>query len=83
MSLQTGSVGRDRFLIPFKTNAGHVGDVEQSATHFVGLLQNGVGPVLPFQPMRGLGDAHHVRGHLGVTAHTGEGDHAVRRMETT
>ena len=38
MSLQIGLVGRDRFLIPFKTNARHVRNVKQSVTNFIGLL---------------------------------------------
>jgi hypothetical protein len=38
MALQIGLVGHDRFLIPFKTNAGHVGNVKQSVTNFIGSL---------------------------------------------
>ena len=38
MSLQIGLVGRDRFLIPFKTNARQVRNVKQSVTNFIGLL---------------------------------------------
>ena len=38
MSLQVGLIGRDRFLIPIKTNARHVRDVKQSVTNFIGLL---------------------------------------------
>jgi hypothetical protein len=48
LSLQISLVGRDRFLIPFKTNARHVRNVKQSATNFIGLLQDRIGPVLPF-----------------------------------
>jgi hypothetical protein len=66
MSLQIGLIGRDCFLIPLKTDAGHVRNVKQSVTNIIRFLQDRIGPVLPFQPMRGLGDAHHVRGHLGV-----------------
>ena len=60
MSLQIGLVGRDSFLIPFKTNARHVRNVEQSVANFIRFLQDRIGPVLPFQPMRGLRDPHHV-----------------------
>jgi hypothetical protein len=66
MSLQIGLAGRDRFLIPFKTSARHDRNVKQSVTNIVRFLHDRIGPVLPFQPMRGLGDAHHVRGHLRV-----------------
>jgi hypothetical protein len=38
MSLQIGLAGRDRFLIPFKSNARHIGNVKQSVTNFIGLL---------------------------------------------
>jgi hypothetical protein len=38
MSLQIGLAGRDRFLIPFKANARHIGNVKQSVTNFIGLL---------------------------------------------
>jgi hypothetical protein len=37
-SLQIGLAGRDRFLIPFKTDARHVRNVKQSVTNFIGLL---------------------------------------------
>jgi hypothetical protein len=37
-SLQIGLASRDRFLIPFKTNARHVRNVKQSVTNFIGLL---------------------------------------------
>ena len=48
MSLQIGLVGRDRFLIPLKTNARHVRNVKQSVTNFIRFLQDKIGPVLPF-----------------------------------
>ena len=48
MSLQIGPVGRDSFLIPFKTNARHVRNVKQSVTNFIRPLQDRIGPVLPF-----------------------------------
>ncbi len=38
MNLQIGLAGRDRFLIPFKTNARHVRNVKQSVTNFIGFL---------------------------------------------
>jgi hypothetical protein len=38
MSLQIGLAGRDRFLIPFKANARHIGNVKQSVTNFIWLL---------------------------------------------
>jgi hypothetical protein len=38
MSLQIGLAGRDRFLIPFKTDARHARNVKQSVTNFIGLL---------------------------------------------
>ena len=38
MALQIGLVGHDHFFIPFETNAGHVGNVKQSVTDFIGLL---------------------------------------------
>ena len=37
-SLQVDLMGRDRFLIPFKANARHIGNVKQSVTNFIGLL---------------------------------------------
>ena len=37
-SLQIGLASRDRFLIPFKTNARHVRNVKQSVMNFIGLL---------------------------------------------
>jgi hypothetical protein len=48
MSLQIGLVGRDRFLIPLKTNARHVRNVKQSVTNIIRFLQDRIGPVLPF-----------------------------------
>jgi hypothetical protein len=65
-SLQIGLASRDRILIPFKTNARHVRNVKQSITDFIGLLKDRIGPILPFQPMRGLRDPHHVSGHLRI-----------------
>ena len=38
MSLQVDLIGGDRFLIPFKANARHIGDVKQSVTDFIGPL---------------------------------------------
>jgi hypothetical protein len=38
MSLQIGLAGRDRFLVPFEANAGHIGNVKQSVTNFIWLL---------------------------------------------
>jgi hypothetical protein len=66
MSLQIGLIGRDRFLIPFEANAKHIGNVKQSVTNFIWLVEDRIGPILPFQSMRGLGDAHHVSGHFRV-----------------
>jgi hypothetical protein len=64
MSLQIGC-----FLIPFEANARDIRNVKRSVTDFIGLLEDRIGPVLPFHPMRGFRDAHHVSGHLRVASH--------------
>jgi hypothetical protein len=38
VSLQIGLAGRDGVLVPFKTNARHVGNVKESVTDFIGPL---------------------------------------------
>src|SRR5690242_18360106 len=50
----------DRFFIPFEPRAGNVGYVQEPILDVVRRLQNGVRPILPFQPMRSFSDAHHV-----------------------
>src|SRR5207302_3641547 len=56
----------DSVLVPLETDAGNVGDVQQAVLDRVGLLQDGVRPVLPFEPVRGLGGAHDVGCDFGI-----------------
>jgi hypothetical protein len=40
--------------------------VEETVFDLVGLLQDGIGPILPFQPVGSLSDAHHVGSDLRI-----------------
>jgi hypothetical protein len=66
VSLQIGLVGSDCFLVPFEANARDIRNAKQSLTDFIGFLEDRIGPVLPFQPVRSLRDPHHVSGYLRV-----------------
>jgi len=59
-------VAFDRVLVPVKSDTGHIRDMQEAVFHHVRPLQKGIGPVLPLQPMRSFGNAHHVRGDLGI-----------------
>jgi hypothetical protein len=59
-------VSFDRHLIPLDPRAGNVGYVQEPVIDLVGRLENRVRPILPFQPMRGFRDAHHVSRDFGV-----------------
>jgi hypothetical protein len=50
-------VGCDRVLIPLKADARDLGNVQQAVVDLVRLLQDGVGPILPLQPVRGFSHA--------------------------
>ena len=50
----------------FEADAWRIGNVQQAVLDGVGLLQDWVGPVLPFEPVCGLGDPHHVRGDFRI-----------------
>ncbi len=64
--LKIMEVSGDRVFVPIQTDAGHIGDVQQTILYFIRVLQNRIGPILPFQPMRGLGDAHYVGGDFRI-----------------
>lgn len=56
----------DYVFIPFEANAWRIGNVQQPVLQPVGILENGISPVLPFKPMCRFCDAHHMRRHFGV-----------------
>jgi hypothetical protein len=66
-----GKVALDDVFIPFEANARRIGDVQQSVLQGVGILENGIGPVLPLKPMRRLRDTHHVRTDFGIEVSRG------------
>ena len=57
---------RDRLLIPLKTKARHIRYVQQSIPDFVRPLQDRIGPILPFEPMRRFGHTQQMRRHLRI-----------------
>ncbi len=59
-------VGRRCVFIPLQAYSGNFGNVQQAVLYIVGLLQNGIGPVLPLEPVRGLRHSHHVCGDLWI-----------------
>src|SRR5262245_9570261 len=59
-------VGRNGRLVPLQAETGEIGNVNMASLDLVGLRKDWIRPILPFQPMRRLGDAHDVRGDLGV-----------------
>ena len=52
--------------VPFEADAGTVGDLHRAVFHRKRLEQNGIRPLLPFQPVRGFGDAQRVRGDFRI-----------------
>ena len=59
-------MSRYRLFIPFKAKAGRIRDMQETAVDFIRSLQNRIGPILPFEPMRRFSDAHDVRRHLRI-----------------
>src|SRR5713226_8121750 len=54
------------FFVPLDARAGPVRDHEEAVFEFKWRGEDWVGPILPFQPMRGFRDAHQVRRELGI-----------------
>ena len=52
------AVARDCPFIPFDADTWDVGDFNRAAVDRKRFFQDGIGPVLPFQPMSGLRYAH-------------------------
>src|SRR5689334_9231643 len=53
-------------FVPHQTDAGRVRDRDASFAHVERANEQRISPVLPFEPMRGFGNAHHVRCDLRV-----------------
>src|SRR5262249_14880383 len=53
-------------FIPFDAGAGLVRPLQHTVDERERLDDNRVGPVLPFEPMGGLGDAHEMRGKFRI-----------------
>ena len=51
---------------PIQAGARHVADQELAVLHLERFRQDGMRPVLPLQPVAGLGDAQQMARHLGV-----------------
>src|ERR1700751_2193523 len=56
----------DRVLVPFEPHTRHIGNVQLPVLELVWSLENRIRPILPFEPMRSLGDAHHVSSDLRI-----------------
>ncbi len=48
------------------TAYGNIGNLKPAVFHLIRPLQDRIGPVLPFQPMRRLGHPHHMRRHFRI-----------------
>src|SRR5262245_6320349 len=59
-------VGGNGGLVPLQTNTGEIRHLDPTRLDVVGLLQQGISPILPFQPMRRLSNAHDVRRNFGI-----------------
>ena len=58
---------RNRVLVPLQTDAGHVGNVQVTVANLERPLEDRIGPILPLEPMRGLGGpAMTVRRDFGI-----------------
>ena len=58
--LKIGAVPRNGIFVPFEADARFVGNVQHAVLDLVLALEDRIRPILPFEPMRSLGDAHHV-----------------------
>ena len=60
------TISRDRSFIPFNPDARKVGNFEAAVLNSKWLFQDGTGPILPLQPVRGFGHAHQVRRNFRI-----------------
>jgi len=55
-----------RLLVLLQPDAGHIRNAQLTILDLIGLLQDRVRPILPFEPMSRFADPHNVGGHLGI-----------------
>jgi K+ potassium transporter len=60
------AIALDRVLVPLNSGAWPVGDQQVAIFKPERLGEDGIGPVLPLEPVSGLSDAHQMGRHLGI-----------------
>src|SRR5262245_7211375 len=60
------AISLNRAFVPFDASARQVRNLKAAILDGEWLLQNGIGPVLPFQPVSRFSDAHQMRRHFWI-----------------
>src|SRR5271165_4496135 len=63
---ESDRVSFDGGFLPLNTRTRPIRNFDFAVLHPERLLYNGIGPVLPLEPMRGLGSAHQMRSKLWI-----------------